>query len=87
MSKQIFDDPELQANYCETCEYLCYSLSESNYKECMVFGDCEPPEEYATEDGCNCSNKLLQSILEENENARNEEYSRYIEWYKESEEK
>lgn len=65
---------------CNNCEYLCYPEYESSYTECQVFGE-EPPNEYATEDGCRCSKKLLTKILLENQEALEREHEAYVDWF------
>lgn len=72
---------------CNNCQYLCYPEYESSYTECRVFGD-EPPEKYATEDGCRCNSKTLEKILRQNEEALEKEHEAFIDWFlnKESDE-
>lgn len=72
-------------NHCECCRYLVYPEYESSYTTCQVFGE-ETPEEYATEDGCNCSEELLQQILDRNEEALEKEHEAYVEWFLKQEE-
>jgi len=67
-------------NYCNTCEYLCYPEYESNYSECMIFGE-EPPEEYATEDGCSCTKEKLKEIHDANERARLKDMECFVDWF------
>lgn len=70
---------------CEHCEYLCFPEYESNYSECMVFGDAEPPEEYRTEDGCCCPTEELENIRKANEEAREKDMEAFVDWFLEKE--
>ena len=74
-------------NKCEHCKYICYPEYESNYSECQIFGDDDPPEEYATEDGCNCSKELLEKLLKQNEEAKMKDMEEFAEWFMQEEAK
>lgn len=68
------------SNKCNNCKYLCYPEYESSYSECQIFGE-EPPSQYATEDGCNCSEEFLEQLLEENARAQELDHEAFVQWY------
>ena len=67
-------------NKCDHCKYLYYPDYESSYSVCQIFGE-ETPEEYATEDGCSCSEEQLKQILKEHEEAMEKDHEAFVDWF------
>ena len=69
---------------CNCCKYLERPCYEESYTICGVFGE-EVPEEYETEDGCNCSDAFLAKQILLNEQAWIDNAMAFVKWHEEQE--
>ena len=70
---------------CDCCPYLYRPCYEEDYYECRIWGDAEPPDEYALYNGCKCHEKTLKKIHDAMEKAWLEEAEQFCKWYEEME--